>query len=199
MEFKTHLLEIHCIIAPPYKCFVQKRPNQILQKDKKAIKKRNKWLPGNSTSFYGEKPRIYHQCNFQSEKDHFNSFLNHYNKNHLKSPSLMALNASEFEQLYELITARTICSQPVGRFVEIKEIKLENEIKTENEEFNNEVKNETDSKYLHLKTEIKTEIKIEPENSSEAEIVAKNWIEHKKMLEKETETPENVEQNQSNN
>ena len=80
---------------------------------------------------------------------------------------MMALNASEFKELYELITSRTICSQPVGQFVEMKEIKkeikLENEIKTENEEFNNEI----DSEHLHLKTEIKKEIKIEPENSSQ--------------------------------
>ena len=118
-EFDRHLLEIHNILSPPYECFVPLPLHSSYFQ----------WLQG-----FGQ-PQIYHKCNYKSEKDHFSSFLAHYNENHIQSKYLVLppLSASQFENLYEYMTGRKICKNPVGCFVEMKEFKSQIKLKKDDD------------------------------------------------------------------
>ena len=181
-EFNRHLLTIHNIQAPPYECFAEN------------IKKENSNL---NSSDSGKLPDI---CDYKSEKSHFNSFLIHFNENHvkynhtyefkrhlleihniefplneayLKSP----LSATEFEKVYESMTGRKICKEPVGCFIQV------NEFKNENEECNNNnVKSE-----INMENKIKKEIKMENIIESKNEVVSEHYFADKS----ETEIPTN--------
>ena len=87
-------------------------------------------------------------CNYKTEKDHFNSFLSHYNDKLCEIDPNNPISASEFKGFCKNMLGKPICMEPVGCFVEVYDVKSPIELKTENKfeevECNNNVKNETD-------------------------------------------------------